>query len=386
MQFYVENGYTSLIKKNEELCGDKVEICVKDHYTTLVLADGLGSGVKANILATLTSKILCTMVSNDISINDCLETIIQSLPVCKERGVAYSTFSVIHVSDDGCGYLFEFDNPQAILIRNNCCFDLKREKLEIQGKIVYQSNLRLQENDIVLTMSDGAIYAGVGETMNFGWQRPEIISFLNEQNLNEYSAKYACCLLASACNDLYIGKPGDDTTVAAIKVRKALHVNVLVGPPVDKRNDDYVVSMFLKDCDQTVVCGGTSSLIVARYLKKEIEVDFNFYDKDIPPMGHIDGIDLTTEGVLTLRRVLEMSKRYLSEFDLTPKMSLKKDGASLLCNLLFEKASHIRFFIGQAMNDAHNDLNIDIKMKLKIVESLAENLKKMGKNIEIHYD
>ena len=89
MELYLENGYTSLNKKGEELCGDRVESVCRGEYTTVALADGLGSGVKANILATLTSKILCTMISNGIDLEECIRTIIQTLPVCKVRGVAY---------------------------------------------------------------------------------------------------------------------------------------------------------------------------------------------------------------------------------------------------------------------------------------------------------
>ena len=118
---FVEYGYFSLNKYGEELCGDKVETAVSDGYTTIVLADGLGSGVKANILSTLSSKILCTMVSHNVPIEDCIETMIQTLPVCKVRGVAYSTFSVIHVDSEGKGDLIEFDNPQAIYYHHGKC-------------------------------------------------------------------------------------------------------------------------------------------------------------------------------------------------------------------------------------------------------------------------
>ena len=181
MALVLESGYTSLNHVGEELCGDKVEsVTTADGYTTLVLADGLGSGVKANILATLTSKILCTMVSNDIDIYECIETIIQSLPVCKERGLAYSTFSVIHVNADGKGYLFEFDNPEAIYIHGGVCGDLPREKLEILGKTVYKSDLSLSCGDVLMVMSDGTIHAGIGMLLNFGWQRDEIKDFLNK--------------------------------------------------------------------------------------------------------------------------------------------------------------------------------------------------------------
>ena len=141
MAFYLESGYTSLNKKGEELCGDKVESVVNGDYTTLVLADGMGSGVKANILATLTSKILCTMVAEDIPLDECIETIIQSLPVCKVRGVAYATFSVIHLNRNGEGYLVEFDNPQAIFVRDGKCGDLEREELNVLGTKVYKSAL-----------------------------------------------------------------------------------------------------------------------------------------------------------------------------------------------------------------------------------------------------
>ena len=135
MKYCLEYGYISLNKKNEELCGDKVEIIQNKNATTLVLADGLGSGVKANILATLTSKILGIMASNNIPIEECIKTIISTLPVCKVRQVAYSTFTLIHLYDDGKGYLVEFDNPQTIILRDYQVINLNRVKREIEGKI-----------------------------------------------------------------------------------------------------------------------------------------------------------------------------------------------------------------------------------------------------------
>lgn len=386
MALCLESGYTSLNKHGEELCGDRVESAVVGDYTTLVLADGLGSGVKANILSTLTSKILCTMVSSEVSIEDCIETIVQSLPVCKVRGVAYSTFSVIHMNSEGKGSLFEFDNPQAILLHDCVCRDLPREEMNILGKKVYRSPLDFTAGDIIVVMSDGVIHAGIGMTMNLGWQRPEVVDFLNRSVKKEMSARAVACLLAGACNDLYLGDPGDDTTVAAVKVREKLNVNIMIGPPVDKSRDDFYVERFLAGEGKKAVCGGTSSQIVARYLKTDVRSSMDFPDRDVPPIGYIDGIDLTTEGVLTMRRLLELSEKYVSEKDLTPKTFTKKDGASLLAQLLFEEASDVHFFVGQSVNAAHEGLPIDITMKLKLVESLAANLKKMGKNVVIDYD
>ena len=135
-----------------------------------------------------------------------------------------------------------------------------------------------------------------------------------------------------------------------------------------------------------MVCGGTSSQIVARHLHTQVRASFDFPDRDVPPIGFIEGIDLTTEGVLTLRRLLELSEKYISTSDLTPKTFAKKDGASLLADVLFEQATSVHFFVGQSINAAHQGLPIDITMKLKLVESLAANLKKMGKVVEVDYD
>lgn len=384
---FLETGYTSLNKQNEELCGDKVETVKLGDYTTVVLADGMGSGVKANILATLTSKILCTMVSNKIDIKECVETILQSLPVCKVRGVAYATFSVIHINDKGEGYLFEFDNPQAIYISDGICKDFEnREEMVILGKKVYKTRLNLKCNDVIVIMSDGVIHAGIGMLLNFGWQRPQVIDFLNKNINNDMSARCIACLLAAACNDLYMGKPGDDTTVAAVRLRESLHVSMMVGPPVDKNLDNFYVERFMAEKGKKIVCGGTSSQIVARYLNKEVKTTFDFPDPEVPPIGFIEGIDLTTEGVLTIRKLLELSEKYLSPSDLSPKLSSKKDGASLLANMLFEEATEVTFFVGQSMNAAHQGLPIDITMKLKLIDSLAKNLKLMGKKVTVNYD
>ena len=386
MSLDIEYGYTSLNKAGEELCGDNVQIYSDGENTTVVLADGMGSGVKANILSMLTSKILCTMVANEISIEDCVETILETLPVCKVRGVAYATFTVVHIDKTGRGVMFEFDNPPAIYYHEGKSADFERTELTVLGKKVYKSDLALQEGDVIVFMSDGVIHAGIGMLLNFGWQRPEVKEFLERTVTPRMTAKAVACLLAGVCNDLYLGSPGDDTTVAAVKVREKLNVNIMIGPPVDKSRDDFYVERFLAGEGKKAVCGGTSSQIVARYLKTDVRSSMDFPDRDVPPIGYIDGIDLTTEGVLTMRRLLELSEKYVSEKDLTPKTFTKKDGASLLAQLLFEEASDVHFFVGQSVNAAHEGLPIDITMKLKLVESLAANLKRMGKNVVIDYD
>lgn len=385
MALFLESGYTSLNKVGEELCGDNVDITRNGEYTTLVLADGLGSGVKANILSTLTSKILCTMISNDIDIEECIETIIQSLPVCKVRGLAYSTFSIIHINTEGKGYLFEFDNPQAIRVHNGKCMDFDRNELNILGKTVYKTDLNLDSSDVILVMSDGTIHAGIGMILNLGWQRNEIMEYLDGTITPKMSARCIACLLAAACNDLYLDKPGDDTTVAAVRLREELKVNIMVGPPVDKDKDDIYIGEFIKKEGKHIVCGGTSSQIVARFLGEELHTSLDFTDKEIPPIAYINGIDLVTEGVITIRKLLQLSEKYIDVKDVSPKFYEKTDGASKLADMLFEDATEVNFFVGQSVNIAHQGLPIDTTMKLKLVESLSENLKKMGKDVSVKY-
>ena len=135
-----------------------------------------------------------------------------------------------------------------------------------------------------------------------------------------------------------------------------------------------------------MVCGGTSSQIVARYLNTEVDVDLDYMDKDLPPTARIKGIDLVTEGVITLRRLTELAQKYLSPSDVSPKYFFdKKDGASRLADVLFEESTDIRFYVGRSVNLAHQGLPIDTTMKLKLVETLSKLLKEMGKNVEIFY-
>ncbi len=239
---------------------------------------------------------------------------------------------------------------------------------------------------MVFVMSDGTIHAGIGQILNFGWQRKEIMEHLDTNIDAHMSARAAACLLASACNDLYLDRPGDDTTVAAIRVRPRMEVHIMVGPPVDKEKDEVYVKRFLDGADKRIVCGGTTSQVVARCMGHQLKTSFDFPDREVPPIGFIDGIDLVTEGVITLRRLLALSEKYVSVKDLTPKTYSKKDGGSLLANIIFEEATHVVFFVGQNVNAAHQGLDIDITMKLKLVERLADNLRRMGKDVTVNYD
>ena len=201
-----EIGYLSFNHFGEELCGDHVEVTSKDESTKiLVLADGLGSGVKANILSTLTSKMLSSMIAGDISIKECIRCIANTLPVCKVRKVAYSTFTIIKIQDNKYVDIYNFDNPEPFMIRNGKVMDLSYSSMVIDGKTIYHAKIEASLYDTFILMSDGVKYAGVGETLNFGWDMPQIKEFMSIFYRNDYSSKALATLLASQCNELYNG-------------------------------------------------------------------------------------------------------------------------------------------------------------------------------------
>lgn len=389
MNIYIDTDYVSLNKHDEELCGDKVEIIRNNDSVIIVLADGLGSGVKANILSTLTSKIIGTMLSMGATIEEAVETITNTLPICKERELAYSTFSILQVSESGDCYLVEFDNPAAIVLKKGVFAGFPKQEKEINGKLVSESRFSISPDDVIIMVSDGIIHAGVGQSLDLGWQWDNVERYLEKVYRKDMSAKNISKLLISACENLYESVPGDDATVVSIKARHCMTLNVLIGPPVDKEMDSYVISKFVGEEGKKVVCGGTTSQILSRVTGREIETNFNYIDPRIPPTAKIQGIDLVTEGVITMYKALEYAEKYTSSNNtINDFIDLnKKDGASKLAKLLIEESTSVNFFVGRAINPAHQnpDFPINLGMKLKLVEDMKKYLEKLGKKVTVEY-
>lgn len=387
--FCTDVGYVSLNKWGEQLCGDHVEtIEQEDGSLVVVLADGLGSGVKASILSTLTSKIISTMMANNLTLADCVSTIAATLPVCNVRKVAYSTFSILRITPEREAELIQYDNPHIILMRGGKSVYYHSETETIDGKLIYKARVPVQEGDSFVAMSDGTIHAGVGMKLNFGWQREDIIRFLELVYDPQSTAKTISAMLAGECNKLYGGRPGDDTTVCTVRVRKRQPLSLLIGPPSDPADLGTMMEQFFAQKGMRIVCGGTTSALAAEFLGEHLDVGLPRYvDPDIPPMARLKGVDLVTEGVITISRVLEYAKEYLNENSRYLDWSYKKDGASLIAKMLFEQATDIHFFVGRAANPAHQNpgLPINFNLKMRLVNELAQCLKEMGKRIKITY-
>ncbi|MGI5984648.1 MAG: SpoIIE family protein phosphatase [Clostridiales bacterium] len=381
-------GFNSLNKYGEELCGDHVEVVEQgENSMVIVLADGLGSGVKASILSTLTSKIISTMMAADMSIEDCVSTIALTLPVCSVRQVAYSTFTIIHIVDGTEAEIIQYDNPEVIMLRNGESVDYPTEVVDIAGKKISKSKVHIQEGDIFIALSDGAPHAGIGVTLNLGWQRENIIDYMKTFCHVGFTAKTLTTMLLQECNKLYGGEPGDDTTVCTVKIRKREPMNLVIGPPSNPNDCGKMMSLFFSKEGKHIVCGGTTSNIAAEFLDKPLRTKLEYHDKDIPPTAEIEGVDLVTEGVITINRVLTYAQDYLRNNETYKQWSYKKDGASLIARLLFEEATDINFFVGMAVNPAHQNPNLPINfsIKMRLVDQLADCLRKMGKKIKVSY-
>ena len=381
-------GWKSINHIGEQLCGDHVEIVEQNEDSTvIVLADGLGSGVKASILSTLTSKIISTMMAAGLPIEECVSTIAATLPVCSVRGVAYSTFTIMHLINNEAAEIIQYDNPQVIVLRDNVNYDYPKTEMNIDGKKIYKSVIRLHENDIFIAMSDGCPHAGIGMAYNFGWKREDIIDFMETMSVAGLTAKNLSTLLVDECDKLYGYKPGDDATACIVKIRKREPMNILFGPPSNRDDCDRMMSLFFSKQGKHIICGGTTSSIAAKYLRKPLQATLNFEKSDVPPIAKLEGVDLVTEGVITMNKVIEYAKDYLGKNELYEQWNYKRDGASLICQLLFEEATDINFYVGRAINPAHQnpDLPINFSIKMNLVEELSKSLKEMGKRIKVSY-
>lgn len=389
MNVSIDVSYKSLNKHNEELCGDKVEILKTENSNIIILADGMGSGVKANILATLTSKILGTMFLNGAVIDECVETIVKTLPICQVRQIAYSTFSILQIFHNGEAYLVEFDNPSCVFIRNGEIMNIPFTKRVIEKKEIKEYRFHVELNDCFILMSDGVIHAGVGQILNFGWTWEHMAEYARTATISTLSASRLAALLSKACDDLYMGRPGDDTTISVARIIPIKRLSILTGPPLSKEDDKTIMSDFMKDKGIKVVCGGTTANIAARVLDKEIQTTLKYTDPTLPPTAHIDGLDLVTEGVLTLSRVLMYLKKYV-EGNIDEKFFLeidKDNGASRITKLILEECTELHFFVGKAINEAHQNANIpfDVSIRMNLIEQIKDMVSKIGKPVTVKY-
>lgn len=233
--------------------------------------------------------------------------------------------------------------------------------------------------------SDGVIYAGTGKILNLNWKWSDVSDYIKKFINYKMTSKEITDTLIGVCDQLYMQKPGDDTTIATIKVTKPRYTTLISGPPKDKNKDKEIDDMLIESKGNKIVCGGTTAQIVARELGEKINTNFDIIDNNVPPIAHIKGIDLVTEGILTLTEAIKKLERIKIEKNL--KFLDKEDGASKLAKIIFEKSTHIKLIVGGATNAANKNIyiNEEINERLELLELLKDTIIELGKIVEIYY-
>ena len=378
----IDFGKVSLNKKKEKICGDYYTIITEPESAVLVLSDGLGSGVKANILATLTAKMLSIMIAGKVAIRTAVKAVADTLPVCSVRNLAYATFTVM-VAQENEICLLQYDNPDAILLRNGKSIDYRRDIQMFGEKEIHQSYFQFQEGDLLILMSDGVTNAGMGKTTYGGWGREEVVKFCEQRWREEISAQEMASAIGNAGLDLNLDETDDDLTVLVMKGMEKKVVNIMVGPPADREDDRSYFETFFQKEGMHVVCGGTTAKLAADYLHTKVINIPDSGSEDVPAMSEIKGIDLVTEGLLTLQKLMEYYEDFSEDRLYFNRLIKKKDGAAELFRILFTEATEINFFFGNALNENYTALHIDREKKKELALELIDNLEAEGKKVKI---
>ncbi len=389
--FYVEVGYQQKNHGKERICGDvfRSQRIKEENRIIAVLSDGLGHGVKANILATLTASMALNFTREHKDVARISEIIMNTLPVCSQRKISYSTFTAVDIEMDARTSILEYDNPEAFLLRGDEPVPAEWNRLVLNseknmGKEIRNCYFKPRKEDRIVICSDGITQSGMGSRkypFGWGWENVQdyIVQLIRQQP--DISAhKLAGKILNTAFkNDNYNAL--DDTSCAVLYFREPRKLLLCSGPPFEDENDMKLASIVEEFQGKKILSGGTTGDIVARELKREIRDTFEFNDPDLPPLSYMDGIDLLTEGILTLSKVSKILNEHKQNY--VPG----KGPADQIVRLLLE-SDEIRIIIGTRINVAHQDPNLPVELEIRrtVIKRIARKLEeKFLKEVTIEY-
>lgn len=390
-KYHVDVDCLQLSKYGCQVCGDTFlsrKIKAEDR-TIVAVSDGLGSGIKANVLATLTASMAINFTLEKQPIDRTANIIMSTLPVDNQRQISYATFTIVDIESGGDTRIIEFDNPGWMLFREGKPVDVGHEKLSIElndGRIrqMLHSQFTLQRNDRIILVSDGVTQSGIGSaSMPFGF---------GEQALKEYVEGLLCAnqemsahelarsvINKSNINDIY--KPKDDITCAVMHFRNPRRLLICSGPPYDEAKDSMLARLVEEFPGRKVICGGTTSKVLARELNKEIEVGLELDTSGLPPASKMQGIDLVTEGILTIGRVAEM-------LEVQQNTQVRDTGPAADILRFIMDSDEIHLLVGTKINVAHQDpsLPVELEIRRNVMRKIAGLLeKKFLKEVHIQF-
>ena len=206
----------------------------------------------------------------------------------------------------------------------------------------------------------------------FGWGWDNVKEYIIrsiEQNPDISAQKLASRIINAAFkNDDYNAK--DDTSCAVLYFREPRKLLLCSGPPFENGNDGKLAAIVNEFQGRKILSGGTTGDIVARELNLPITETFEFHDPELPPQSFMEGIDLVTEGILTLSKVSKILNGY------NHNTVLGKGPADQIVRLLLE-SDEIRIVIGTRINIAHQDPNLPVELEIR-----RTVLKRIGRKLE----
>lgn len=389
--FFIEVECFQLNKEGNILCGDVfLSRKVKNEDRVVVaFSDGLGSGVKANVLATLTTSMAVNFTLSNEPVDRAAVTIMDTLPVDSRRKISYATFSIADIESDGATRIVEFDNPKYLLIRNGQSEPIVRDEIAIKGpsdrsRQMYQSHFLARKEDRLVIFSDGVTQSGIGTNdMPFGWEDEGVESFVLKRVAENptISAHHLArkVVLQANTNDVYC--PKDDISCAVVYFREPRRLLICSGPPYSEDKDGYLAHMVESYPGKKIICGGTTSQIVSRELHRDIDVGMVPDRSGLPPASKMDGVDLVTEGILTIGKVAEMLEELSSS-------EVEGVGPAVEIVKLLLKSDAIDFVIGTKINIAHQDpsLPVELEIRRNVVKRIVRALEeKFLKEVDLQF-
>ncbi len=373
---FIEVGFAQKSKDKQNVCGDvfytqKLE---DEDRIICVLSDGLGSGIKASVLATLTATMAAKFINSNMEIQKAAEVVLDTLPVCSERKIAYSTFTIVDIDAKGNTRIVEFDNPSYLLLRHGKTLYIERKTLKSQSESLGEVEIKYSEfkaepEDRIILVSDGVIQSGMGSNAYpMGWGLKHFSDFIEESVKTDPSIS-ALKLSEKIVNASYKNnnfRALDDITCGIIYFRKPRNLIVFTGPPYESSKDKLLKEIVEKFNGTKIIAGGTTAKIIARELKKEIKINLKSAKNAIPPYSEMEGIDLLTEGTITLNLVAEnlQNKTYSIE---NPTDAVNKFILFLL------ESDIIHFIVGTRINEAHQDPSLpeSLDIRRNIIKRMA---------------
>lgn len=351
-----------------------------------VLSDGLGSGIKANILATMTATMLLKFVEAGADIKTACEVIMNSLPVCQVRKISYSTFSVAHCSEDGEVKIVEEGNPNFIYISEGKVIEPEYKVIDsdtFKNRHMHVYKIKLKLGDRLIFCSDGVTQAGLGNPeLKLGLRRSGLIRFLLEKIKDKpdiSSSELAKFVVRVAVNTEVDRKPKDDTSCCVIYYREPRRALIFTGPPYHQEKDNEYANEFYNSKAKKAICGGTTANLISRELNIPVRCDIARSVGKLPAVSQLEGVDLVTEGILTLTRTVEYLENGFHDKE--------KNAAYELMQFLLS-SDCIEFMVGAKLNQAHYDPNLPIEIEIRknIVKKMAKILEdKYIKRVTLRY-